>query len=253
MGLKPRGFWHIALMTIGGICGTIAWGVAGIWLSNLTEEHTGRSIDSYGLLFFVPYFVTMFASVAVGSWIGNILAVGRRLPFSIGNREQLLIHTSRIELIGALIFAASFFVCPLVVLAIGEADAVSQIFLCVVAPWIGSLLLYAMSPHKLLSSQPQVIIDNQGITNSHWKTPFVSWDEIDRVRLVYRWRAGQIVVIDLKDTQRYSDYLPWFSLKGNSAVGGLPLNLIGLDRSSEEVWQFLATLEVARSKMVSEV
>jgi hypothetical protein len=56
----------------------VIWGILGFTLTDLIEERTGRVIDSYGLLFFVPYFASMILFPSLGAWLGHVFAIGRR-------------------------------------------------------------------------------------------------------------------------------------------------------------------------------
>ncbi len=238
MGVKPRGCLHYLFMGLGGMSGVVIWAILGLTLMNSIEEQTGRAIDSYGLLFFVPYFTSMIVFAGVGSWLGGVFTTYRRssvIASDLKDRpesgKRLLIRTSKSELFAALALAVMFFVSPFLVLLIGEVNAASQLLLFVAGPAISLVIIYVLTPQKLFSNEPQIIIDKSGITSRRWKNGFVPWQDIDQIWLEYnRSYRSSVPVINvlLKDTHKT-----------------LKLNLIGLDRNAEEVWNFIRGFRVA--------
>ncbi len=244
MGVKPRGCLHFLLIWLGAMGGLIVWGILAITLLNKIAEQTGIAIDSYGLLFFVPYFTSMILFPSLGAWLGHMFATGRRrsvITSDAQNRSEfgkrLLIHTSKPEVYAALVLAVIFFIAPFIVLLIGKADGASQLFLFVAGPAISLLIFYILTPQKLLSDEPQIVIDERGITNRRWKNNFVPWLDIDQIQLRYRrgYRGVRVPVIEilLKGTQK-----------------NITLNTNGLDKNDEEVWEFIQNFETTKRPML---
>jgi hypothetical protein len=160
---------------------------------------------------------------------------------NLSNRtRELLIYTSPVKFTGWCVFIIFIFALSFVIFIFGMDDAVT-VFSCVMIALLGSTVLYVFAPHKLVSTQPQVIINDDGITSSRWGYITIPWDDIVGARIRRGARGTRSFIVQLKNPEKYRPgilgQLAWW--RGNGAW----LNLTGLDRSQQTVADFVAAFQ----------
>ncbi len=150
--------------------------------------------------------------------------------------RELLTYTSPVKFAGRCVFIIFIFALPFVVY---RRDDAMSVFFCVIMILVGSVGLYVFAPHRLVSTRPQVIINNNGITSSRWGYTTIPWGDIVGARIHRGARGTRFLIVQLKNPDKYHpgilSQLAWW--RGNGAW----LNLTGLDRSQQTVADFVAT------------
>ena len=252
MKLRPDGVGNLVIMVAGAFVGIFVWTTMTFIANSLIEKLFSRSIDSFGIFFLLPYFFCGIALPVIFALYASHLARKGRDSSSVLKtsiqQQKLVIHTSRLEFAGSLLFASSFIGCPVITLFMSIVEPEAKIMLFIIGIPLGLFFLRVLSPRTLWSNAPQLVIDKNGIFNSRWSNPFIPWSEVTSIKIERGYRGAKIIAVSLKDPLEY--HLTFLERHSVWSKNSLPINLIGLNKSTEEVWEFVSSSIISK-KLIS--
>lgn len=239
MKVIPGGIVHLSLIGAGGSLALILGGVLTFSFVPITGTLFGPTAAE---VVSVLAILASLLSCGVGLWAGHRLAMRFRNTDEIQSAIRngyLEAHTSQTELIGHLAFIGAWFACPIAFAMMETAPVEDQSFLCLLGPSLGLIFYRALSPTRLLKKGPQLVIDENGITNSRWHHQFVPWTDIQRIKHERGFRSSRLVVILAENPHFYPQGL--LARYSTWSRNGLNLSVGGLDKSQTEIWHFLCS------------